>query len=164
MDVPRRGTIAVLIIILLTASCKTQHTTTQKEVRKEREEIVTKQNPYKIETERTIRFDRAGNIKPIEMKLNYNNVDGIVTIKDDVVKFTVEQKDTIITDRVVTEKEGITEVNDTAEFKDDRRNPVTLKGKWEKFKRQVATWSIILNVIFIGAKIMQLTRRVYMPF
>ena len=105
-----------------------------------------------------------GNIKPIEMKLNYNNIDGVVTIKDDVVKFTVEQKDTIITDRLVTEKEGITEVNDTAEFKDDRRNPVTLKGKWEKFKRQVATWSIILNIIFIGAKIMQLTRRVYMPF
>ena len=57
--------LAVLIIILLTASCKTQLTTTNKEIRKEREEIITKQNPYKIETERTIRFDSQGEIKPI---------------------------------------------------------------------------------------------------
>lgn len=163
MDLARRSAIAVIIIILLTVSCKTKHTTTNTEVRKERNEIVTKQNPYKLEVERKIKFDKEGNIKPIEMKLNYNDTDGIVTIKDDVVKFVVEQKDTVITGRVITEKEGVTEVSDTEDFKDDRKNPTTLRGKWEKFKRQVVTWSLILNVIFIGAKILQLTRRVYLP-
>jgi len=167
MDISRTSkviSVAILIILLaFTCSCKgTRVLTTNTEVRKETQEIITKRNPYKLEVEEKIKFDSDGDIKPIELKITHNEVDGIVTVKDGLVKFTIEQPDTLTIRRDLAEKLEITDDTDLDVL--EAKAKTGIAGWWSDFKRKVVTWSIILNVIFIAGWIFKFTRRVYMPY
>lgn len=164
MDISRSSKIIILLFALSLFSCGTQkHTTNTTEKRYERQEIITKQLPFEFTVSEKIKFDKAGYIKPIELKIKHNNAEGIVTIKDDVVSYTIQSKDTIITSKEVKEKEVIDTKNDTV-ITDTAKNPTSFWGKVRKFGRKVMWWSLLLNVVFIARVVIKISRRFYMPF
>jgi len=164
MGLSRRNTIVVILFIaLLMQSCKSKVVTVTTEKNKETTEILVKELPYDLATTKDVEIDKDGNLKPIELKLNHNGTEAKATMKDGVANLTLKNTDTVIVSKTVITNRNDLVSTDTKEFKDDKDNPTTLKGKWDKFKRKVVLWSLILNVVFIGAKILQLTRRVYLP-
>lgn len=160
MGISRRNTIIIAIVLLLLVSCKGTHTVTKATTTLEKTEEVILQNPYFIGVTEKIRFNSDGDIKPIEMRIRHNEADAVVTIKDGLVKFVVENPDTLVVSRKIVEKESLDIVSDTVEAKPTKTSWL---GRWRTFKTKVVIWSLILNVLFIGGKIYGITRRVYLP-
>jgi len=163
----RKTTLVILsLFILLLTSCRAKKvvssdTIINSDKQFERIEIITKQNPYEITLKEDIVIDK-GIVKPVKIEIKHNKAKGVVSIKDNILTYTVQNKDTLITSREITEKDIInTESTKTTTISEEK--PTTLWGKFKKFGRKVFLWSIFLNIAFISVYVIKITRRVYMP-
>lgn len=107
--------------------------------------------------EESLSFDRNGKIKPINMESNKDGVKGSVVINDDVVKFVLERKDTLIS-RVDTTVSSDTKTDKT-EYVDKKAK----KSWWDRVKSKILLWSIIINLLFIAIYAIKTAWRIYSP-
>lgn len=143
MDLYRRNRIrnyffVTLLTISLFVSCRSSKTVIEE--KKERTEIVTKTNPYKVTASDTLIVNNKGIINPVKLKLGIKNCfDGKISIKDNKITAVIENKDTIINSRIVKEKEY-------------KEKPVFIKPKptlWNRFKDKALIYSLMINAIVV---------------
>ena len=156
-----RRVVFILFILFITTSCKSTKETVISDKKYERQEIITKQYPYRIEVSEKLKYKPSGELKPVIVELSYNEVKGTVKVDGNDITYVMESKDTIISSKVIKEK---TDISLDTKIEPIKKEPLTLWGKFKVFGRKIFLWSILLNIIFIASKIYSMSRRVYMPF
>jgi len=140
----------ITVIAATIHSCRTRMIPTNTKVsRQSRKEIQTKINPFKLEASDNIEIDKDGNIKPLELTLKYEDLfEGIVSVKNDIVKFTLENTDTL---------DLGTKIETTKETEDVTTIPV------KKPLPKIIWWSIGINVVLLLLFILRVVARVHRP-
>ena len=143
--------IILITITIFLSSCGVHKHTPKLEVRKTRNEIVSQINPFQLQVSDSITFDASGLMKPISLNINYKDLfEGAVEVKDGVVDFTMQNKDTLKLDRLV---ETTIEKNETDVVTIEKKKPLP----------KILWWSLGINVIFIGLFVLRTVSRAYRP-
>lgn len=154
MDIYRKNKVKIIFFIAflsLFASCKSSKITSIEETK----EVITKRNPYRLSSVSTIEIDSVGFVKPVVLDLTIGNTKSEVSIKGTEVTHTLENKDTVVTSKIIEKKKEIVITELPKEL--------TWWGKVKKRINTIAIYSLILNVLFIGYKITKYIRKIYLP-
>lgn len=143
--------LVIIAITILFFSCGSHKHTPEKEVRKSRNEIVSQINPFKLSVSDSITFTDLGDVKPIHLNINYKDLfEGVVEVKDGVVDFTMENKDTLKLDRLI---ETTVETKETDVVTVEKKKPLP----------KILWWSIGINVVIVALFVLRTVSRAYRP-
>lgn len=143
--------IILITITILLLSCGAHKHTPKIEEKRTRNEIVSQINPFKMSVSDSLTFNGLGKLKPINLSINYKDLfEGIVNVKDGVVDFTMENKDTLKLDRTI---ETTIERKETDIVTIEKKKPIP----------KILWWSIGINVVIIALFVLKTVSRAYRP-
>ena len=162
MDLHRSNKVKIIFLfaLLSLSGCKSHKIVTDTEISEKRTvtEITTKTNPYKLESISTLRVDSLGIVEPTKLKLNIGETKAEVTIKNNEITYSLENKDTVVTNKEIKDI-SVKEIV----IKQTQSKELTTWGKIKRWIYKIAIYSLILNILFIAWKLSRLYRRLIYP-